>query len=48
MKWVVVAIVVCIVPYTFLTLKYRKTEAPNRPYEDNKKRAMLEAPGCEA
>jgi hypothetical protein len=39
MKWVVLAIVVLIVPYTYLTLHYRKPGPAFRPYEDNKNRA---------
>lgn len=39
MKWVVLAIIVLIVPYTFLTLHYRKPGPAFRPYEDNKNRA---------
>ena len=41
MKWIVVAIVLVIVPYTFLTLKYRKPNPPFRPYEDIKNRANV-------
>lgn len=39
MKWVVLAIVALIVPYTFLTLHYRKPGPAFRPYEDTKNRA---------
>jgi hypothetical protein len=39
MKWVVLAIVLFIVPYTFLTLHYRKPGPDYRPYEDIKDRA---------
>jgi hypothetical protein len=38
MKWVVMAIVVSIAGYTFLTLHYRKTAPAYRPYEDMKSR----------
>ncbi len=41
MKWVFVIILACIVPYTILTLKYRKTAAPFQPYEDSKQRANV-------
>lgn len=41
MKWIIVAIVATIVPYTFLTLRYRKTEPAFRPYEDMKNRANV-------
>jgi hypothetical protein len=39
MKWIVVAILVVIVPYTFLTLRYRKPGRAYEPYEDLKNRA---------
>lgn len=39
MKWVVLAIVLFIVPYTFLTLHYRKPGPAYRPYQDMKDRA---------
>lgn len=39
MKWVVVAIVVMIVPFTYLSLRYRKASPAFRPYEDMKERA---------
>jgi hypothetical protein len=38
MKWVVVAIFVIIVPYTFLTLRYRKPNRAFEPYADLKDR----------
>jgi hypothetical protein len=38
MKWVVVAIFVVIVPYTFLTLRYRKPGRAYEPAEDLKNR----------
>ena len=41
MKWIVLAIVVCIVPYTWITLKYRKGAPPHLPYQDNKDRAQV-------
>lgn len=41
MKWIVVAIILVIVPYTFLTLKFRKPTEPFRPYEDMKNRANV-------
>ena len=40
MKWIVIAILVIIVPYTYLTLHYRKPGPAFRPYEDTKKRAI--------
>jgi hypothetical protein len=39
MKWIVVAIVVVIVPYTYLTLHYRKPGPAFRPYQDMQDRA---------
>jgi len=41
MKWVVLAIVLCIIPYTWLTLRYRKPGPAYQPYEDNKNRANI-------
>ncbi len=42
MKWIVLAIVVGIAVYTYLTLHYRKPGADYRPYEDFTKRANIE------
>lgn len=41
MKWVVVAILLCIVPYTWITLRYRKSGPAFQPYEDSKNRANV-------
>jgi hypothetical protein len=41
MKWVVLAIVLVIGPYTFLTLRYRKPGPAFRPYEDMQNRANV-------
>jgi hypothetical protein len=41
MKWIVLAILLCLVPYTFLTLRYRKPGPAFRPYEDLKNRANV-------
>jgi hypothetical protein len=41
MKWIVVAILLMVVPYTFLTLHYRKEGPAFRPYEDMKSRANV-------
>ncbi|MSU69392.1 MAG: hypothetical protein EXS39_01145 [Opitutaceae bacterium] len=38
LKWIVIAILACIVPYTFLTLYYRKAGRAFRPYEDTRNR----------
>ena len=39
MKWIVVAILLMIVPYTIVTLLYRKPGKPFEPYADMKTRA---------
>lgn len=41
MKWVFVAIIACIVPYTWITVKYRKVVPAYQPYEDSKQRANV-------
>jgi len=41
MKWVVLAIIACLVPYTWLTLHYRKAGPAYQPYEDSKQRANV-------
>lgn len=41
MKWIVVAILLCIVPYTWVTLKYRKEGPAYEPYQDSKDRAQV-------
>lgn len=41
MKWIVLAILLVIVPYTFLTLRYRKPGPAFQPYEDMKNRANV-------
>lgn len=41
MKWVVLVIAVILVPYTFLTLRYRKPGPAFQPYEDMKQRANV-------
>lgn len=41
MKWIAVAILVMVVPYTYLTLKYRKAGPAFQPYEDIKSRANV-------
>ncbi|WP_221032989.1 hypothetical protein [Actomonas aquatica] len=41
MKWIVLAIVACLVPYTWLTLAYRKEGPAYEPYQDNKDRAQV-------
>jgi hypothetical protein len=41
MRWVVVAIVAILVPYTFITLHYRKPGKPFSPYGDLKERAQV-------
>lgn len=39
MKWVVLAILLMVVPYTFITLNYRKENKAFEPYADMKDRA---------
>lgn len=39
MKWIVLAIVLCIIPYTYLTIHYRRQEKTFEPYHDMKDRA---------
>jgi hypothetical protein len=41
MKWVVVAIIACVIPYTWITVKYRKAAPAYQPYEDSKNRANV-------
>jgi hypothetical protein len=41
MKWIIIAILAMIVPYTYLTLRYRKPGPAFRPYEDMKSRANV-------
>ena len=41
MKWIVLTIIVVIVPYTFLTLYYRKPGPAYRPYQDAQDRANV-------
>jgi hypothetical protein len=41
MKWVALAILLMIVPYTVITVKYRKPSPAYQPYEDSKQRANV-------
>ncbi|MGH7944630.1 MAG: hypothetical protein ACREH8_09115 [Opitutaceae bacterium] len=41
MKWIIIAIVLIIVPYTVLTLRYRRPGPAFQPYEDMKNRANV-------
>lgn len=41
MKWIVLAIIACVIPYTWLTLAYRKENPAHQPYQDNKDRAQV-------
>lgn len=41
MKWIVIAILLFLVPYTIITLRYRKPNEPFRPYEDMQNRATV-------
>ncbi len=42
MKWIVIAIIALVVPYTYLTLHFRKPGPAYRPYEALKERANVE------
>lgn len=41
MKWIVLAILLAVVPYTIVTLRYRKPGPAFQPYEDMKNRANV-------
>lgn len=41
MKWVIVAILLCIIPYTWITVRYRKPGPAFQPYADSKNRANV-------
>lgn len=41
MKWIIVAILACIIPYTWLTIAYRKEGPAHQPYQDNKDLAQV-------
>jgi hypothetical protein len=41
MKWIVLVIVAVLVPYTYLTLHYRKPGPAYRPYQDAQERANV-------
>jgi hypothetical protein len=41
MKWIVIVIIAIIVPYTFLTLRFRKSGPAFEPYDDIKKQANV-------
>lgn len=41
MKWIVLAIVIVLVPFTFVTLRYRKPGPAYQPYEDLKNRTNV-------
>lgn len=41
MKWIILAILACIIPYTWLTIAYRKEGPAHQPYQDNKDRAQV-------
>ena len=41
MKWILVAIILIIVPYTYLTLRYRRPGPAFQPYDDMKNRANV-------
>jgi hypothetical protein len=41
MKWIILAILVCLIPYTWLTIAFRKPNPAHEPYQDNKDRAQV-------
>ncbi|MCF3652156.1 hypothetical protein [Synoicihabitans lomoniglobus] len=41
MKWIVLAIIACLIPYTWITLHYRKENPAYEPYQDTKDRAQV-------
>lgn len=41
MRWVVASIVLFLVPYTYITIQYRKPEKPFEPYADMKEKANI-------
>lgn len=41
MKWVAIVILACIIPYTWITIRYRKPGPAFQPYEDSKNRANV-------
>lgn len=41
MRWVVASIIIFLVPYTYITFKYRKPEKPFEPYADMKAQANV-------
>jgi hypothetical protein len=44
MKWIILAVVLFVVPYTYLTLRFRKP-ASFQPYQDARERAHIERAG---
>jgi hypothetical protein len=45
MKWIVLAMILFIVPYTYLTLHYRKPGRGYEPYEDAKEKTLIARAG---
>ncbi|HEY0966595.1 MAG TPA: hypothetical protein VGD88_04320 [Opitutaceae bacterium] len=41
LKWVAIIILACIIPYTWITIRYRKPGPAFQPYEDSKNRANV-------
>ncbi len=41
LKWVAIVILACIIPYTWITIRYRKPGPAFQPYEDSKNRANV-------
>jgi len=47
MRWIILGIILFIVPYTYLTLHYRKTTPAYLPYEDTRERSRAARAGYE-
>ena len=41
LKWIAIIILACIIPYTWITVRYRKPGPAFQPYEDSKNRANV-------
>jgi hypothetical protein len=41
LKWIALIILACIIPYTWITIRYRKPGPAFQPYEDSKNRANV-------
>ena len=41
LKWIAIIILACIIPYTWITVRYRKPGPAFQPYDDSKNRANV-------